>query len=486
MKSSRLEEFTFTIPAGTAENKPVKQSITFDAGTVVKYELRVPDGPAGFVGVRINGFGTQMIPTNTGAWIVANDELLSGEPSNWPNSGKLEWEGYNTGKYEHTIRLRLYIAGNATPEAAGVEAQPVSIPVGEGGQIQSPPPGAPEQPPPTGGEPPTPEQPKEEPAPPAPEAPPPSEGEAAPVPTEPAAPEAAPPIGELGAEPPPGQEGEPSPEEQPPEVVGQSAQPRTAGAKGPGHYKTVRERVKHGPRTGLEPASEHVAGHPELHRGVSVAVNLIRKHWPQLVITSTTTGKHTANSLHYLGEAADLAGGDATYMDKASAWIRAHLAKYLTEGIHDPDLSVHAGKAVASNYWGKETWDEHLNHIHVGVAPPQEVELLRANRPYVTVENKRVFVPETKRKKGKPGKAKAEHGKRKPGERTKTTHGEKRKAPERKHAAPEKRAKPQHHERASQPRREAPKAAPRAAPPPPPPPHHEEAKRRPPEHKHKR
>lgn len=112
-------------------------------------------------------------------------------------------------------------------------------------------------------------------------------------------------------------------------------------------------------------ASGSVADHPELQPGISAIVATILKRWPQLMITSTTGGGHATNSLHYFGRAVDL-GADSGYMLDAAAWIREKLGRNLTEGIHNPNLSVKYGEEVPPGFWGPTVWADHLDHIHVG------------------------------------------------------------------------------------------------------------------------
>lgn len=104
--------------------------------------------------------------------------------------------------------------------------------------------------------------------------------------------------------------------------------------------------------------------HPELKTGVREVVAAIMTKFPEVTISSTTGGTHAEHSLHKEGRAADLVGGD---MDAIGTWIAQHLTDKLTEGIHNPTLSVKDGKAVGPSFWGAEVWDEHVDHIHVGV-----------------------------------------------------------------------------------------------------------------------
>lgn len=100
--------------------------------------------------------------------------------------------------------------------------------------------------------------------------------------------------------------------------------------------------------------------------GVANVASDVVRHFPNLAVTSTTGGGHATNSLHYLGEAVDLAA-DTTTMLRAASWAAAHYGPSLEEGIHNPNLSYKHGAPVAASFWGSTTWAEHLNHIHLGV-----------------------------------------------------------------------------------------------------------------------
>lgn len=109
-----------------------------------------------------------------------------------------------------------------------------------------------------------------------------------------------------------------------------------------------------------------VLEHPELHPGIQGVLATVLTRFPNLQITATTGGSHVSDSYHYKGRAVDLAGSSAE-MNKAAKWISRYLTPSLTEGIHNPGLSVKYGKKVPSSYWGSATWAEHANHIHLAV-----------------------------------------------------------------------------------------------------------------------
>lgn len=108
------------------------------------------------------------------------------------------------------------------------------------------------------------------------------------------------------------------------------------------------------------------AKHPELKPGIAKITETVLQHFPKLVITATTNGKHSSTSLHYPGRAVDLAG-DRQTMQAAARWISQNLTQSLTEGIHNTGLSVDGQRHVPSSFWGSETWAAHANHIHLAV-----------------------------------------------------------------------------------------------------------------------
>jgi hypothetical protein len=106
--------------------------------------------------------------------------------------------------------------------------------------------------------------------------------------------------------------------------------------------------------------------HPELKPGIRAAAAVVMAGFPGLQITATTNGTHANNSYHYKGRAVDLAGSTQE-MNRAAKWIAKLMTGTLTEGIHNPGLSVDNHHSVPSSFWGEPTWSEHANHIHLAV-----------------------------------------------------------------------------------------------------------------------
>jgi hypothetical protein len=103
-----------------------------------------------------------------------------------------------------------------------------------------------------------------------------------------------------------------------------------------------------------------------VHAGVIAAARKIINMFPGLIVTSGTGGTHATNSYHYKGDALDI-GGSVAVMNRAASWIRSNIGSRLTEGIHNPNLSISNGKSVSPSFWGAETWAAHANHIHIAI-----------------------------------------------------------------------------------------------------------------------
>lgn len=116
--TTEVRWYAVTIPAGTAKAAPLVSALTMPARIVSAIRLRFPPGPRGMVGVAIGSGGQPVIPWNSGAWIVADDETIP-----WPLDGQIEsgaWQliGYNLGTYDHTIQVGFELAVPGARSAA--------------------------------------------------------------------------------------------------------------------------------------------------------------------------------------------------------------------------------------------------------------------------------------------------------------------------------------------------------------------------------
>ena len=101
----QVRKVAATIPAGTAIATPHTVDLSFPPFVVDWISVRIPPGPNGNVGWLIGSMGEQVIPfTDTGpVYIVGNDETITWQLTDQPDSGSWELTGYNTGTYDHTL-----------------------------------------------------------------------------------------------------------------------------------------------------------------------------------------------------------------------------------------------------------------------------------------------------------------------------------------------------------------------------------------------
>lgn len=114
-----IREFDITITAGTTKAAPSIQAITFPARVVEAIEWRVPPGPNGTMGFAIAAANMAIIPYNTGAFIVTDNEAQSWPINGYIDSGSWQLIGYNTGTYDHTVYLRFLLNLVEAGKAAG-------------------------------------------------------------------------------------------------------------------------------------------------------------------------------------------------------------------------------------------------------------------------------------------------------------------------------------------------------------------------------
>lgn len=131
--SDRLIVYDVTVPAGTTQTAPQSTALHFDPGYLRRWEVVIPDGPAGLAGFALSYAGVQLAPTNVGAWIVGNDEKVA-DDLRYDFVGD-QWTllAYNADRWPHTFHLRLFvdeIGATAGPGDAIPEVLPVTINAG--------------------------------------------------------------------------------------------------------------------------------------------------------------------------------------------------------------------------------------------------------------------------------------------------------------------------------------------------------------------
>jgi len=122
-----IRPFTVTIPAGTAISAGFTQALSMPARVVSQIDVRVPPGPRGEVGFGIGNSGVIVIPYGGGSYIVTDDESLTYALETPFNSGAWQFFGYNTGAYDHTIRIYFHCE-----LLSGTSAATGSVPIDSG------------------------------------------------------------------------------------------------------------------------------------------------------------------------------------------------------------------------------------------------------------------------------------------------------------------------------------------------------------------
>lgn len=131
----RVYQFPVTIAAGTPVNNPATVDTAFDvAMQPVEVSVRVPPGPRGEVGFRIVLGNQQLVPWNSGAWVVTDDEEMVWDMSDQSPSGDYAVMAYNTGTYSHTLLVRWKLSVTTSGAVSGATVPPpVALSVIQGG-----------------------------------------------------------------------------------------------------------------------------------------------------------------------------------------------------------------------------------------------------------------------------------------------------------------------------------------------------------------
>lgn len=108
--ATEVRSFAVTVPAGTPQSAPHVQNTPFPSMTVSRISVRIPPGPLGTVGFMVTMNGEAVIPINGAEWIVANDERITWDLADLPNSGQWQVTAYNTGAFDHTIHIDYEVA----------------------------------------------------------------------------------------------------------------------------------------------------------------------------------------------------------------------------------------------------------------------------------------------------------------------------------------------------------------------------------------
>lgn len=107
--ADEVRTFAVTVAAGTPSTAPQVTDLAMPARTVREVRVRVPPGPAGTVGFALASSGVQVVPWNTGGWLVANDETMAFPLAGQIDSGAWQLMAYNLGVFAHTLYVTFLL-----------------------------------------------------------------------------------------------------------------------------------------------------------------------------------------------------------------------------------------------------------------------------------------------------------------------------------------------------------------------------------------
>ena len=111
-----IRQTTATIPANTPKTALYVAPITLDYFDIESVDLEVPPGPAGLMGFYLARSGQQVIPYESGEFLVWDDRFDSWYLTDQPTGSGWQIVGYNLDVYDHDVVVRFHV--NLVTQAA--------------------------------------------------------------------------------------------------------------------------------------------------------------------------------------------------------------------------------------------------------------------------------------------------------------------------------------------------------------------------------
>lgn len=105
-----VQSFDVRIVPGGSAAAPVLYSLTFAPRIVQQVEILIPDGVRGVVHFALAAAGTPIIPSNAGAYLSGNNEVIRWPLERYIDSGAWQLLAYNAGTFPHTLEIRFLLA----------------------------------------------------------------------------------------------------------------------------------------------------------------------------------------------------------------------------------------------------------------------------------------------------------------------------------------------------------------------------------------
>lgn len=103
-----IHQLQATIPAGTLKSALVTVSLQLPPEVIQQVDIDVPPGPAGLMGFYLACSGQQVIPFETGQFLIWDDREKDWPLENFPTNAKWSIVGYNLGAFDHTVVVRFH------------------------------------------------------------------------------------------------------------------------------------------------------------------------------------------------------------------------------------------------------------------------------------------------------------------------------------------------------------------------------------------
>ena len=100
---------TVTVPPGVTPANALEYDLAFNDWEVEAITLEVPHGPAGNLGFYLANNGVQWVPFSVGEWLIWDDHTQTFYPDSYPNATGWGVVAYNTGYFEHSIKVRFHV-----------------------------------------------------------------------------------------------------------------------------------------------------------------------------------------------------------------------------------------------------------------------------------------------------------------------------------------------------------------------------------------
>jgi len=104
-----VQVFDVTVARGGTPALPQLFALPMPARRVTQVEIVMPAGVRSAVHWALGSAGVRVIPSNAGAYVTGDDEVVRWPLSGYWDSGSWQLQAYNTGGFPHTLQVRFLL-----------------------------------------------------------------------------------------------------------------------------------------------------------------------------------------------------------------------------------------------------------------------------------------------------------------------------------------------------------------------------------------